>query len=282
LARSLSVRSARIIAGDLALTPGTRLGPYEIVALIGAGGMGEVYRARDARLNRDVAVKIVSADVSADSERRSRFEREARTIAALTHPHICTVYDVGRQDSAAGSGPAIEYLVMELLAGETLASRLVKGPLAIAEALACAMQIAAALDAAHRAGVIHRDLKPGNVVLTRTGAGKSGAPHAKLLDFGLARILEPGPTEATRTAPVTVSGQILGTLPYMAPEQLEGRPADARSDLFAFGAIVFEMVTGRRAYGATTFAMPGAPPALEHLVAVCLSKDPEDRWSTAH
>jgi eukaryotic-like serine/threonine-protein kinase len=279
----------------LALTPGIRLGPYEILSAIGAGGMGEVYRARDTRLNREVAVKIVSAAVSEDPERRSRFEREARTIAALTHPNICTLYDVGSQETATGSGPAVEYLVMELLAGETLAARLAKGPMEIAEALACAMQIAAALDAAHRAGVIHRDLKPGNVMLTRTGAGKSGAPHAKLLDFGLAKMLGPAavgseegaaarrvPPDVTRTAPVTAHGQILGTLPYMAPEQLEGQPIDARTDLFAFGAIVFEMITGRRAYGAATFAMSGAPPALERLVAVCLSKDPDDRWSTAH
>jgi Tol biopolymer transport system component/tRNA A-37 threonylcarbamoyl transferase component Bud32 len=273
---------------SVTLAPGTRLGPYEIVGLLGTGGMGEVYRALDTRLSREVAVKIVFAD----PERRSRFEVEARTIAGLTHPHICRLYDVGSQDSATGSGPAIEYLVMELLSGETLASRLVKGPMDVAEALACAMQIAEGLDAAHRAGVIHRDLKPGNVMLTRTGAGKSGAPHAKLLDFGLAKILATAGGEAaavgaklldaTRAAPITANGQILGTLPYMAPEQLEGQPIDVRTDIFAFGAIVFESVTGRRAYGATTLAMPGAPPALERLVAVCLSNDPEDRWSTAH
>jgi eukaryotic-like serine/threonine-protein kinase len=261
----------------LALSPGTRLGPYEIVAPLGAGGMGEVYRARDTRLDRMVAIKTVSSEVAGDPERRARFEREARAIATLTHPHICTLYDVGHHDG-------IEFLVMELLAGETLAARLSRGPLEIAEALACAIQIADALDAAHRAGIVHRDLKPANVMLTRAGASKSGAPHAKLLDFGVAR-LGSGETvvaEATRTAPVTVQGQILGTLPYMAPEQLEGSQADARADLFGFGAIVFELITGRRAYGAASIAMPGAPPALERLVAVCLSKDPEDRWSSAH
>jgi dipeptidyl aminopeptidase/acylaminoacyl peptidase len=261
----------------MSLASGSRLGPYQILSPLGAGGMGEVYRARDTRLDRDVAVKIVSADVSGDPERRTRFEREAKAIAALTHPHICTLYDVGNHEG-------IEFLVMELLAGETLATRLAKGPLEIPEALACAIQIADGLDAAHRAGIVHRDLKPGNVMLTRSGASKSGAPHAKLLDFGLAKLRssEPIVAEATRTAPVTAQGQILGTLPYMAPEQLEGTPTDARADLFAFGAIVFEMITGRRAYGATSVAMPGAPPALERLVAVCLSKDPEDRWSTAH
>jgi len=261
----------------MSLASGARLGPYQILGPLGAGGMGEVYRARDTRLDRDVAIKTVSADVSGDPERRARFEREAKAIAALTHPHICTLYDVGNHEG-------IEFLVMELLGGETLATRLAKGPLEIAEALACAIQIADALDAAHRAGIVHRDLKPGNVMLTRSGSSKSGAPQAKLLDFGLAKLRssEPVVAEATRTAPVTAHGQVLGTLPYMAPEQLEGTPTDARADLFAFGAIVFEMVTGRRAYGAASLAMAGAPPALERLVAVCLSKDPEDRWSTAH
>ena len=269
----------------MTLAPGTRLGPYEIVGPLGAGGMGEVYRARDTRLSREVAVKIVPPDVSADPERRSRFEREARAIAALTHPHICTLYDVGNHEG-------MEFLVMELLAGETLAARLVKGPLEVAEALACAIHIADALDTAHRAGVVHRDLKPGNVMLTRSGTSKSGAPHAKLLDFGLAKTAGPADLgsvrsevnlteQPTMSGPLTAKGQVLGTLPYMAPEQLEGKPVDARTDLFAFGAIVFEMITGRRAFGATSLTMPGAP-ALERLVAVCLSKDPEDRWSSAH
>ena len=270
----------------MALPRGTRLGPYEIATLIGAGGMGEVYRARDTRLDRPVAVKILHGD-SGSPERRSRFEREARAIAAFTHPHICTVYDVGHSDG-------VDFLVMELLEGETLTARLSKGPLPIAEVLAFAIQIADALDNAHRHGIIHRDLKPANVLLTRSGA--------KLLDFGLAKLrsdsapILDGPTEA---APLTVQGQILGTLAYMSPEQLEGREVDARSDIFAFGAVVFEMATGERAFdgasqasliGAVLHAVPppitrvtpAAPPALERLVAVCLSKDPDDRWSTAH
>src|SRR5260221_351146 len=210
----------------MSLASGSRLGPYQILGPLGAGGMGEVYRARDTRLDRDVAIKTVSAEVSGDPERRTRFEREAKAIAALTHPHICTLYDVGNHEG-------VEFLVMELLGGETLATRLAKGPLEIAEALACAIQIADALDAAHRAGIVHRDLKPANVMLTRSGASKSGAPHAKLLDFGLAKLRssEPVVVEATRTAPVTAHGQVLGTLPYMAPEQLEGTPTDARADL---------------------------------------------------
>ena len=251
----------------MTLPPGTRLGPYEIVGPLGAGGMGEVYRARDTRLDRAVAVKTIRAE-SLDVEGRSRFEREARAIAGLTHPHICTLHDVGRDDG-------VEFLVMELLEGETLAARIARGPLTSGEALVCAMQIADALDAAHRQGIVHRDLKPSNVMLTRTGA--------KLLDFGLAKLrAESAPTEDGLTAngPLTVRGQVLGTPAYMAPEQLGGAPVDQRADIFAFGAIVFEMITGKRAL--TAQAMPGAPVALEHLVAVCLSKEPENRWSSAH
>ena len=248
--------------------------------------MGEVYRARDTRLDRTVAIKILHEN-SGSPERLSRFEREARAIAALTHPHICTVHDVGHHEG-------VDFLVMELLEGETLTARLSKGPLAIAEVLAYAIQIADALDQAHRHGIVHRDLKPANVFLTRSGA--------KLLDFGLAKLrsesasILDGPTQA---APLTAHGEILGTLAYMSPEQLEGREVDPRTDIFAFGAVVFEMATGKRAFdGASqasligsvlhtvpppiTQVTPAAPPALERLVAVCLSKNPEDRWSTAH
>jgi hypothetical protein len=270
----------------MALPRGTRLGPYEIDTLIGAGGMGEVYSARDTRLDRAVAIKVLRQD-SGSPERSGRFEREARAIAALTHPHICTVYDVGHSDG-------VDFLVMELLEGETLSARLSKGPLALDEAMAVAVQIADALDKAHRHGIVHRDLKPANVLLTRSGA--------KLLDFGLAKLRSAGPTlldAPTEAVPITVEGEILGTFAYMSPEQLEGKPVDARADIFAFGAIVFEMVTGRRAFegssqpsliGAVLHAVPppitrvapAAPPALERLVAVCLSKDPDDRWSSAH
>ena len=270
--------------------------------------MGEVYRARDTRLDRDVAIKTLHAE-SRDPDRRSRFEREAKAIAALSHPNICTLHDVGHHDPSTGSGQApstgsgqgVDYLVMELLEGETLAARLVRGPLEMADVLAFAIQIAAALDNAHRQGIVHRDLKPGNVMLTRSGAARQGSPQAKLLDFGLAKLRsEAAPiADAATEAPLTAKGQILGTIPYMAPEQLEGKPIDARTDLFAFGAMVFEMVTGKRAFNGSSQAsligailhtspppitqvMPGASPALGRLVAVCLSKDPEDRWSTAH
>ena len=284
----------------MTLAPGTRLGPYEILGMLGAGGMGQVYRARDTRLDRTVAIKTLHAE-SRDPDQRSRFEREAKAIAALTHPNICTLHDVGREQAATGSGQGVDYLVMELLEGDTLAARLAQGPLAIADVLAFAIQIAAALDAAHRRGIVHRDLKPGNVMLTRPGASRHGAPQVKLLDFGLAKLRsEAAPiADAATEAALTAKGQILGTIPYMAPEQLEGKAIDARTDLFAFGAIMFEMVTGKRAFNESSQAsligailhtspppitqvMPEAPSALERLVAVCLSKDPEDRWSTAH
>jgi hypothetical protein len=262
--------------------------------------MGEVYRARDTRLDRAVAIKTLHAE-SRDPDQRSRFEREAKAIAALSHPNICTVHDVGRQEPSTGSGRGVDYLVMELLEGDTLAARLAKGPLEIADVLAFAIQIAAALDAAHRQGIVHRDLKPGNVMLTRSGGARQGPLQAKLLDFGLAKLRsEAAPlADAATEAPLTAKGQILGTIPYMAPEQLEGKPIDARTDLFAFGAIVFEMATGKRAFNESSQAsligailhtspppitqvMPGASPALERLVTVCLSKDPENRWSSAH
>ena len=280
------VRLADRGGGRVTLAAGMHLGPYEVLGPIGAGGMGEVYRARDTRLDRTVAIKTLRAE-SIDPGQRTRFEREARAIAALTHPHICTLYDVGHDQ-------AIEFIVMELLEGETLAARLEKGPLATADALRYAIQIADALDAAHRLGIVHRDLKPSNVMLTRSGA--------KLLDFGLAKYgadVLPLAEGVTQAAPLTSEGQILGTLAYMAPEQLESKPIDPRADIFAFGAIVFEMITGQRAFAGSSQAsvigailhtspppitrvMSGAPPALERLVTVCLSKDPADRWSSAH
>jgi serine/threonine-protein kinase len=274
------------------LAPGVRLGPYEVLGLIGAGGMGEVYRARDTRLDRTVALKVLPPEFASDSTLRARFEREARAISALEHPHICTLHDVGEESGQA-------FLVMEHLSGETLAERLKKGPLPLPQALEVAIQIAEALAAAHRHGIVHRDLKPGNVMLTKTGV--------KLLDFGLARLATHGqrpvvadltstPTEA---APLTGRGTILGTLPYMAPEQLEGHPADARTDLWALGVIVYEMVTGRRAFEGRSSAslvaailerepsplatlQPLTPPALERLVKRCLAKSPDDRWEGAH
>ena len=223
----------------MAILPGTRLGPYEILSAIGAGGMGEVYRARDTRLDRIVAIKVLPAHLADRSELRERFEREARTIASLNHPHICTLFDIGQQDG-------IDFLVMEYLEGETLAQRLLKGPLPIEQVLQFAIEISDALDKAHRKGITHRDLKPGNIMLTKTGT--------KLLDFGLAKLRQDGapatPLSELPTAsdPITAQGSIVGTLQYMAPEQLEGGEVDARSDIFAFGAVVYEMATGKRAF----------------------------------
>jgi Tol biopolymer transport system component len=271
------------------LVAGTSLGPYQILAPLGAGGMGEVYRAHDTRLGRDVAIKVLSPHLAAAPEVRARFEREARTISQLNHPHICTLFDVGHQDG-------VDYLVMELLEGETLAHRLEKGPLPVAEVLSLGVQIADALDKAHRAGVVHRDLKPGNVMLTKSGA--------KLMDFGLARATgfaaAPGAlTESpTVSRPLTAEGTIVGTFQYMAPEQLEGKEADARADLWALGCVLYEMATGQRAFEGTsqasliaaimereppaiTVLQPLSPPALEHLVRRCLAKEPEARWQSA-
>ncbi len=275
----------------MAVPAGTRLGPYEIVSAIGAGGMGEVYRARDTRLNRTVAIKVLLDHFADRSELRERFEREAQTIASLNHPHICTVYDVGREDS-------IDYLVMEYLEGETLAHRLAKGLLPLEQALQYAVQIADALDKAHRKGITHRDLKPGNIMLTKAGA--------KLLDFGLAKLRHEttaAPTISlsklpTAGDPVTAEGTILGTLQYMAPEQLEGKEADARTDIFAFGVVIYEMVTGKKAFEGKSQAsvigailkddpppissfQPMTPPALDRIVKRCLAKDPDDRWQSA-
>src|SRR5271163_919745 len=270
------------------LSPGTRLGPYEILDPIGAGGMGEVYRARDTRLDRTVAIKILPAHLSSDPVRKQRFEREAKTISSLNHPHICVLHDVGQQDG-------IDYLVMECIEGESLAKRLEKGPLPLDQVLRMGMQIADALDKAHRSGVVHRDLKPGNIMLTPTGA--------KLLDFGLAKATAPLSsaatlTAATRNSPVTEQGTIVGTFQYMSPEQIEGRELDGRSDIFSFGAVLYEMLTGQRAFsGKSALSVASAiverepvplrelrpltPPALDHAIRRCLEKDPEQRWQTA-
>ena len=279
----------------MALLPGTRLGPYEIVVPLGAGGMGEVYRARDTRLGREVAVKVLPQHLSDQPEVRARFEREARTVSGLNHPNICTLFDVGRDGN-------VDYLVMELVDGETLASRIARGALTSAELLRIGSQIADALDRAHRAGVIHRDLKPGNVMLTKSGA--------KLMDFGLARATGLAPAggsgltaaafsrSPTRAAPLTAEGTIVGTFQYMSPEQLEGKEADARSDIWAFGCVLYEMATGARAFvGESQASLIGAimrdeprslvelapfsPPALDRVVAQCLAKDPDDRWQSA-
>jgi serine/threonine protein kinase len=263
----------------MALAPGIRLGAYEILAAIGAGGMGEVYKARDTRLDRTVAVKILPDTLAADPQLRERFDREARAISQLTHPHICTLYDIGEQQGTA-------FLVMEYLEGQTLEHRLKKGALRLGEALKIAIQIAGALTVAHRQGIVHRDLKPGNVMLTRSGA--------KLLDFGLAKT---GKTTAagaglsmlpTTPPNLTAQGTILGTFQYMAPEQLEGHEADSRTDIFAFGAVLYEMLTGRRAFEGQTqtgliaaildrdpppISLPERPAtlALDHIVDSCLS-----------
>ena len=275
----------------MALSAGTRLGPYEILAPLGAGGMGEVYKARDTRLERTVAVKILPARFSEDLEMRQRFEREAKAISQLSHPHICALHDVGNQDG-------VEYLVMEYLEGETLADRLVNGPLPLNQMLRYGAEIADALDKAHRQGIVHRDLKPGNVMLTKTGV--------KLLDFGLAKAIAPeNPTSdltsnatAAARSDLTREGTILGTLSYIAPEQLEGKEADARTDVFALGATLYEMATGRKAFSASSRAslisvilrdepapistiQPMTPHALDRVVLKCLAKDPEDRWQNA-
>ncbi len=279
----------------MTLSAGTRLGPYEIVAPIGAGGMGEVYRAKDSRLDRQVAIKVLSSHLSANEEIRQRFEREAKTISQFSHPHICSLYDVGREGET-------DYLVMELLEGDSLADRLGKGPLPTEQVLRYGIEIADALDKAHRQGIVHRDLKPGNVMITKTGV--------KLLDFGLAKPLTTAgarpvsgasvlATEAQVSAPLTERGTVLGTFQYMAPEQLEGGEADGRSDIFAFGAVLYEMATGKKAFTgksqasligsilrddppSISEAAPMIPPALNRVVKTCLAKDPEDRFQTAH
>ena len=284
----------------MALTSGTKLGPYQIQSPLGAGGMGEVWKARDTRLERTVAIKVLPPALASSPDVRARFEREAKAISTLQHPHICTLYDIGSQDG-------IDFLVMEHLEGETLAERLKRGPLPLDQALKTGIEIADALDKAHRAGIVHRDLKPGNIMLTKAGA--------KLMDFGLAKPAAMGaassagrvrPSTPTMSlappvspaSPLTQQGTIVGTLQYMAPEQLEGREADARSDIFAFGATLYEMLTGQRAFqGASqaslitaimsadpapaSSAQPLATPALDRVVRRCLAKDPDDRWQSA-
>jgi len=251
--------------------------------------MGEVYKARDTRLERTVAIKVLPQALSSSPEVRQRFEREAKTISILSHPHICAVYDVGNQDG-------VEYLVMEYLEGQTLAERLAKGPLAPEQAIRFGFEMTDALDCAHRQGIVHRDLKPGNVMLTKSGV--------KLLDFGLAKVIQPGGSAQltslpTQAAPVTQAGTVLGTFQYMAPEQLEGKEADARTDIFALGAVLYEMATGKKAFSGTSQAslisaimtseppsvsavQPMTPPALDRVVRTCLAKDPEERWHSAH
>ena len=273
----------------MSLAAGSRLGPYEVIAPLGAGGMGEVYRARDTRLDRVVAIKVLASHLADDPQLRDRFEREARVVSHLSHPHVCALYDVGRAAD-------VDFLVMEFLEGETLASRVERGPLRMDEALRIGIEIAGALDAAHRMGVVHRDLKPGNVMLTRAGS--------KLLDFGLAKPAAPrsravGMTGMPTTPfSMTAAGTILGTFQYMAPEQLEGKDADARTDIFAFGCLLFEALTGKTAFKGQTQAsligailrddppplsalQPLAPSTLDHVVRTCLAKEPDERWQTA-
>ncbi|MBD3217883.1 MAG: protein kinase [candidate division Zixibacteria bacterium] len=272
----------------MTLDSGHKLGPYEIMSAAGAGGMGEVYKARDTRLDRTVAIKIMPESLAGNPDLRARFDREAKAISSLNHPHICTLFDVGHENGT-------DYLVMEYLEGETLDQRLSKGPLNNAELVDFAVQIADALDKAHKQGLVHRDLKPGNVIITKSGA--------KLLDFGLAKLtLESGLSgdigNITQTTPLTGIGTVLGTINYMSPEQLEGNEADNRSDIFSFGALLYEMATGQRPFEgksqATMIAAilereprpiseikPMLPPALNRLVKKCLAKDPDDRWQSA-
>src|SRR5215467_14148658 len=263
------------------LVPGTKLGPYEIQSPLGAGGMGEVYRAKDTRLERAVAVKILPEQLSKDPVRKQRFEREAKTISSLNHPNICTLHDIGSQDG-------VDYLVMECVEGETLAKRLEKGALPLEQLLKYGAQIAAALDKAHRAGIVHRDLKPGNIMLSPNGA--------KLLDFGLAKPAAALVSEMTLTtshapSPVTQEGTVVGTVQYMSPEQIEGKEVDGRSDVFSLGAVLYEMLTGQRAFqgksqvsvasaileqepASISNVKPMTPPSLEHSIKKCLSKSP--------
>ena len=285
----------------MSLTAGTKLGPYEILAPLGAGGMGEVYRARDTRLGRDVAVKVLPERLISSPDFRQRFEREARAISSLQHPHICVLHDIGH-DEAAG-----EFLVMEFLEGETVAARLKKGKLPLQELLKIGMEIADALDKAHRKGLVHRDLKPANIMLTKNGA--------KLMDFGLAKptaLIAAGGTASapllsaamtvdgpSPASPITSAGSVIGTIQYMSPEQIEGKEADARSDIFALGATLYEMATGARAFqGRSQISVasailekdpepisrtqPLAPPALDRVLAQCLAKNPDDRFQSAH
>jgi serine/threonine protein kinase len=287
----------------MTLTSGSKLGPYEILSPLGTGGMGEVYRARDTRLARDVAIKVLPAHLSSSPELRQRFDREAQAISSLNHPHICHLYDVGSQNG-------LEYLVMEYLQGETVAERLFRGPLPLDQVLNIGTEVAEALETAHRQGIVHRDLKPANIMLTKTGA--------KLMDFGLAKsatastgamsaaggpatLSPPTLSIASLSAPaepLTQKGSVLGTLQYMAPEVLQGNEADARSDIFSFGCVLYEMITGQRAFAGksqisvlssilekeperVTVLQPVTPLAMEYIVHACLSKNPADRWQNA-
>jgi serine/threonine protein kinase/Tol biopolymer transport system component len=274
----------------MTLESGRMLGPYEIISLLGAGGMGEVYRARDTRLDRTVAIKVMPQGLSANAEFRERFEREARAISAISHPHICALYDVGHDG-------ATEYLVMEYLEGEALADRIARGPLPTSQIVRIGSQIAEALQKAHRAGITHRDLKPGNIMLTTAGA--------KLLDFGLAKLVGPASrvfsdhsAPATHANPLTAEGKIVGTFQYMSPEQLEGKSVDHRTDIFALGVILYEMATGKRPFRGDSPAsliaailsndpapirtiQAATPPALERIIQTALEKNPDERWQTA-
>jgi len=276
----------------MGLAAGTKLGPYEVQSPLGAGGMGEVYRALDTRLDRTVAIKILPSHLAENSEARQRFEREARAISSLNHPNICTLYDVGHQDG-------VHFLVMECLEGETLGERLRKGPLPVQQVLKYGIEICDGLEKAHRCGIVHRDLKPGNIMLTKSGA--------KLMDFGLAKaaaVKVDSSSSLTVTLstpagshPLTTQGTVMGTFQYMAPEQVEGKEADARSDIFALGALLYEMATGKRAFEGRTAAsamaavlerepasissvQPMVPAAFDHVVKGCLEKDPEERWQS--
>jgi|SRR5579862_2176352 len=283
----------------MALTSGTKLGPYEIQSPLGAGGMGEVYRALDTRLDRTVAIKVLASHLDSSPELKQRMEREARAISALNHPHICHLYDIGSQDGT-------DYLVMEFLEGETLSDRLRKGALPLNEILKIGIAVAEALAVAHRQGIVHRDLKPGNIMLTKSGA--------KLMDFGLAKSATAGApsgvssapllsaahtlSQASPVSPLTTAGTMIGTIQYMSPEQIEGKEADARSDLFAFGAVLYEMVTGARPFeGKSQISVASAilekdpepisatqpltPPAFAHIVNTCLAKNPDERLQSA-
>jgi serine/threonine protein kinase/Tol biopolymer transport system component len=271
------------------LSRGTRLGVFDVESLVGAGGMGEVYKARDTRLDRHVAIKVLSPDAATDPRSRARFAHEARAIARLSHPRICALYEMGHQDG-------VDFLVMEYLEGETLAARLRKGPMPLTQALRTAVEIAEALAAAHAQGIVHRDLKPGNVMLTPGGA--------KLLDFGLARLRVSAAANLSPSSHAFPSSEqapdlVVGTLPYMSPEQLEGHEVDGRADIFAFGAVLYEMITGRKAFQGTSQAsvisailssepppvavlQPLRPPALDQVIHHCMAKDRNDRWASAH
>src|SRR5215472_10455732 len=286
----------------MGVSAGTRLGPYEITAPIGSGGMGEVYRARDTRLDRTIAIKVLNSSLASSPELKQRFEREGRAVSKLNHPHICTLYDIGQQDGT-------DYLVMEFLEGESLAERLRRGPLPSSEVLKIGIEIADALDKAHSIGIVHRDIKPGNIMLTPSGG-------AKLLDFGLAKPLNamasaasasgsapsftasPTLTSPSPVSPLTTQGTVLGTVQYMSPEQIEGKEADARSDIFSFGAVLYELATGKRAFQGksqlkvasaileddpqpASAIQPNIAPALNHVIDTCLAKDPENRFQSA-